>query len=115
MDNSALTMEGQVVIGAIASFLIQKLKAFPWLPWIHQGTPNMNKALSALIAFATAAGFTFGYSGTFDSGYVITLTTPPVDLLIRFGFAYITQQGSYHLYVKQEMPIPLLSHKEDAQ
>lgn len=111
MDASSLqSVEGQVVIGTVATYVLQKIKGVPWVTFIHQGTPRTNKAISMLIASATAAGFSLGYSGSLESGMVATITIPPlsqaVDFAVRAVFAYIVQEAVYQKHLKAEMPVP---------
>lgn len=104
------SIEGQVVVSTIAVWVIQKLKASSLVPFIHQGTPGSNKFLSVALASMASAGFTVAHTGSLDAGGTITIAFPAMQQMVEFAvhtmFAYITQQGVYHGYVKQEVATP---------
>ncbi len=52
----------QITAGAVAVFIIQKLKNWSALPWINHWTPNVNRAVAILSSFLTAIGVHMAYS-----------------------------------------------------
>lgn len=104
-------IKGQIVISMIVTTVIERMKQASWMPFITQRTPRLNRALSAVFAAASAAGFVFGMTGSIEAGATLTLTVPPLsqvaDFAVNFLFAYGVQQGVYHGYVKQDAVAPL--------
>jgi hypothetical protein len=58
----SLHLGTEISAGAVAVFLIQKLKGWSALPWISRLTPAVNRAVAILSAFLTAIGVHFAYS-----------------------------------------------------
>jgi hypothetical protein len=52
----------QISAGAVAVFVIQKLKGWSALPWISHWTPVVNRIVAVISAFLTAVGVHFAYS-----------------------------------------------------
>jgi hypothetical protein len=52
----------QITAGALAVFIIQKMKAWSALPWINHWTPNVNRAVAIGSSFLTAVGVHMAYS-----------------------------------------------------
>jgi hypothetical protein len=52
----------QITAGAVAVFIIQRLKAWSALPWISHWTPKMNRAVAIVSSFLTAIGVHVAYS-----------------------------------------------------
>jgi hypothetical protein len=52
----------QITAGAVAVFIIQKLKSWEALPWISHYTPIMNRAVAIVSSFLTAIGVHLAYS-----------------------------------------------------
>jgi hypothetical protein len=52
----------QITAGAMAVFIIQRMKNWSALPWITHWTPMVNRAIAILSAFLTAVGVHIAYS-----------------------------------------------------
>jgi hypothetical protein len=52
----------QISAGAVAVFVIQKLKNWSALPWISHYTPAINRAVAIVSSFLTVVGVHFAYS-----------------------------------------------------
>jgi hypothetical protein len=63
-------LQTQVGVGFLVVWVIQKLKAAGWLPFINDTTDGLNRFLSALSAAAVTAGITIHYDPT---GGVLTM------------------------------------------
>lgn len=51
----------QVTLASIAVWIIEKAKSSSRLPWLGQGTDNLNRFIAVLIALTTAAGITWSF------------------------------------------------------
>ena len=54
-------LQNQVGIGFLAVWIIQRLKASGWPPWINDSTGKLNRFLSALAASLATVGITWNY------------------------------------------------------
>jgi hypothetical protein len=58
----SLNFGTQVTTGALAVFIIQKLKGWSALPWISHWTPVMNRMVAIASSFLSAIGIHMAYS-----------------------------------------------------
>ncbi len=102
------TMMKQVVIAAFATKTIELLKRSKRFDFLGQHTVALNRALSILISIATSAGFTYGMTGSWEHGAVITFGVPPLQQAIEaFGeffwhgaFQFVSQESIYQGLVR---------------
>ena len=96
----------QTVIAALASKIIQMLKASDRVPWIAENTKVANRLLSMLIAIATSAGFVVAWSGSIQAGGVLTIGVPSFQGLVEFfyhaGYSFIAQEATYRGLIETE-------------
>ena len=89
-------MQDQVGIGFLAVWIIQRLKAAKWLPFIHDGTDQLNRFVSALLAAAASVGITIHYDPTGGAMTVAGLTlTSGVSFLLAVLWQGAIQEGLY--------------------
>jgi len=101
--DSALT--GQLVLAAVSSWAIQKIKSSKWFPWITMESQKLNRWVGGLVAFAASAGIVVSFDTT---GGVLTISGLTLVALRhfawRFGSQWVLQQVSYRLLVAPPMP-----------
>ena len=94
MDQSM--MQDQFSLGLISVWVIQRLKALKWLPFVTDNTEKLNRFLSALGAAAASVGLTIHYDPT---GGVMTLSgltaTSAVSFLLTVVWQGFVQEGLY--------------------
>jgi hypothetical protein len=65
----------QITLSALSVLLIQKLKGSSWAPWFHNASDKLNRAMSAVLAFATAIGIHVAWShGALPGSYEIQVS-----------------------------------------
>jgi len=81
-------LQNQVGIGFLAVWVIQRLKAANWLPFIHDGTGKLNRFLSALAASAATVGMTMHYQA---EGGILTITGLTLAGAVSFLLTLVSQ------------------------
>jgi len=94
MDQSIL--QDQFSLGFLSVWIIQRLKALKWLPFIHGGTDQLNRFTSALLAAAAQVGLTVHYDPTGGVMTVAGLTlTSAVSFVLAVVWQGAIQEGLY--------------------
>ncbi len=101
MDQSV--MQDQFSLGFLSVWIIQRLKAMKWIPFINDDTTGLNRLLSAIAAAAASAGLTFHYDPT---GGVMTLAGLTLTSAVSFVLAIVwqgaIQEGLYRGLFKKK-------------
>ena len=101
MDQSVL--QDQFSLGFLSVWIIQRLKALKFIPFINNNTDTLNRLLSALGAAAASVGLTILYDPT---GGVMTLSgltaTSVVSFLLSVVWQGAVQEGLYRGIFKRK-------------
>lgn len=110
MDSIVTSPQTQLVISYVTVVVLQRLKDSPACKWLSQNTVNLNRAIGVIVAVLSSVGFTFVHTGTMVEGGTITITYPPnvlhvlLELFVRIIYSWVTQQVTYHGYIKRQFP-----------
>ena len=94
-----------ITAAAVAVWLVQKLKAIPWLHWIEEGKPLANRIAGIVVATASAVGISIHYSG---AAHTLTIGGLTLAGIIAAGWAWIKQ------FAAQEMIYQVTSNQPRA-
>jgi hypothetical protein len=92
----------QVVLGALAAYLLQWLKKASWFPVLtDQSTKLWKVTCSAIVAAGTALGLSFDFQATQGVLTISGLTAANVwNAVMAFGLSFLAQHSSYELLVR---------------
>ena len=100
MDSSVVM--NQFIIGGIATFAIQKVKAWSGLPIVQQGATKAVRVFSSLVALLSASGIllTVNWAGP-DATFTMVVAGLTVPNIIQFVWAvmcsFVAQEGWFRL------------------
>ena len=111
MDMTDTAFAHQTGIAFASVYAIQLLKKSNIFPWLRTDTDTLNRVVSVVMAFATAAGIKFAMDGTFANGGTITIQVPSVtvilDTLVHFATQFGMQETIYRLTKQASAPTPV--------
>jgi hypothetical protein len=93
MDMTDTAFAHQTGIAFATVYAIQLLKNSKWFPWLQAETDTVNRVVSLVVAFLTAAGIKFAMDGTFDHGWVFTIQVPSIGVVLDTLVHFTTQFG----------------------
>lgn len=97
-------ISSQITAGAIVVWLIQRLKASNWCPWLQVDTDVLNRLVAAILAATTASGIIVTY-GWADSTFTLTASglTPihAAQFLWQMATSVAIQELVYRTAVKK--------------
>lgn len=103
-STNTFALVAQLVAAVGFPWILQKAKSCPRIPFVRSDTDGLNRTLSAVFAFFTAAGFHLTLDGTLHGGGEITLRFPELahmlDAGLRFVLSIVVQQATYRTIVK---------------
>ena len=102
------TMTAQVVLGALAAYVLQWLKRASWFPLLTENSTKAWKVLlSGIVAAATALSINFDWASATGTLTISGLTWPHIwNGLIAFGLSFLSQHTSYELLVRPSESVP---------
>jgi hypothetical protein len=98
----------QITAGAIIAFVVQKLKASPYFPWITEETKVLKNLLALVLAGAAAVGVNVAWNGA-DHTLVISGLTASGILLAAWAWAkqYVMQHlAGQVMYPSKKEEVP---------
>jgi hypothetical protein len=108
MDMTDTAFAHQTGIAFASVYAIQLLKRSNLFPWLRTDTDTLNRVVSVVVAFATAAGIKFAMDGTFTTGETITIQVPSIgvilDTLVHFATQFGMQETIYRLTKQSSAP-----------
>src|SRR5690242_19307330 len=108
MDMTDTAFGHQTGIAFASVYAIQLLKRSNLFPWLRTDTDTLNRVVSVVVAFATAAGIKFAMNGTFATGETITIQVPSLavvlDTLVHFATQFGMQETIYRLTKQSSAP-----------
>ena len=102
-DGIDLGQQGGVAFATV--FLLDYLKRASWFPWISNETETLNRALSLIVAFCTAAGLKIASSGTTHGPGSLTIAWGS-SLWVVLGHAgsqFLAQEGAHKFLAAHKM------------
>ena len=95
----------QAVVAVAGSWLLQRLKAAPWFPFIDEWSTNaLQRAWAAAIAVASSLSILYVVTGSAVEGWQVSLTIPPLLSLgkaaFHAAFSFAMQEIVYRLALK---------------
>lgn len=106
-------LQTQVISAGMASFILEKVKDFKFIPIINCDSDKLNKWVAILMAGITAAGITFNYSYTPEGLFTLQIDNLTFwgifDSLKVWMFQYMMQQVAYKNVIKKTVKVePIL-------
>jgi len=93
-----------LALAGIITYLIQFLKRSNF-PWVTENSDRINKTISILAAFISSIGVQAAITGTVDTGWHITASTPSgwamMETIMHTMGQWVIQQSVYHGIVKK--------------
>jgi hypothetical protein len=107
MGTQELGYAVQIVVGYMATIVMQYLKRASWFPWLNGWSAGWYKVLvSGVVAAISAAGISYTFDPAIGQLTVIGLTWTGVwHALVAFGVSFATQHLVYAGVVKSTMPV----------
>lgn len=89
-------LSSQVTAGAIVVWVIQKLKASNWCPWLKIDTDTLNRIVAVVLATGTASGIivTYGWS---DSTFTFSAAGLTLEHGLQFVWSIVTSTAIQEL------------------
>ena len=92
----------QITLAGIAVWVIQRLKASKWAPWLSDITDNANRIVAVVIASLSAAGIIVTYewsgaTGQFSLDITGLTATNVMEFLWKVVQSIVLQEGFYRV------------------
>jgi hypothetical protein len=100
MEMTDTAFAHQTGIAFATVYAIQLLKNSKRFPWLQAETDTINRTVSLVVAFLTAAGIKFALDGTFDHGWVFTVQVPSIGAVLDTLVHFTTQFGMQEVIYK---------------
>lgn len=94
-----------LAISGVVPYVLERLKARPWVPFVQPYAPHLNRVTAILVSIATAVGVTVDFDATLG---VLTVTGLLPEQLLRSGLQalanFMLQEGIYRTRIDPGEP-----------